>query len=207
MWMNDLVGRGLDEFFDLCLVDFVKWIQRRGMLVFCNFSLEISGHSRLLLKYILRTDQMELLEGSWIESRPRPCESMKLFSTYKLIPSTQNSTNVNSLVAFVEFRYYLLKKKNISRQRVIFPWESNPVKLEITNHFLYYSFIGVMVLQEELQCSERRKKMGLNFCEILAPSTSPQTPSPTKKLHPPPKKQQKSPFQNDKLLILMLFHT
>jgi hypothetical protein len=35
-------------------------------------------------------------EGSGFESRPGPSESMKLFSTYKLIPSTQNSTNVDS---------------------------------------------------------------------------------------------------------------
>jgi hypothetical protein len=36
--------------------------------------------------------------GSWkIHSRPRPSESMKLFATYKLIPSTQNSTNVDFL--------------------------------------------------------------------------------------------------------------
>jgi hypothetical protein len=32
-----------------------------------------------------------------LESRPRPSESMKLFSTCKLILSTQNSTNVDSL--------------------------------------------------------------------------------------------------------------
>ncbi len=36
-------------------------------------------------------------EGSGFESRPRPSESMKLFSTFKLYPSTQNSTNVDSL--------------------------------------------------------------------------------------------------------------
>jgi hypothetical protein len=36
-------------------------------------------------------------EGSGFESRPRPSESMKLFSANKLIPSTQNSTNVDSL--------------------------------------------------------------------------------------------------------------
>jgi hypothetical protein len=36
-------------------------------------------------------------KGSGFESRPRPSESMKLFSSYKLIPSTQNSTNVDSL--------------------------------------------------------------------------------------------------------------
>ncbi len=35
--------------------------------------------------------------GFGFESRPRPSESMKLLSTYKLIPSTQNSTNVDSL--------------------------------------------------------------------------------------------------------------
>jgi hypothetical protein len=35
-------------------------------------------------------------EGSGFESRPGPSESMKLFSSNKLIPSTQNSTNVNS---------------------------------------------------------------------------------------------------------------
>ncbi len=36
-------------------------------------------------------------EGSGFESRSRPSESMKLFLTDKLIPSTQNSTNVDSL--------------------------------------------------------------------------------------------------------------
>jgi hypothetical protein len=36
-------------------------------------------------------------EGSGFESRPGPSESMKLFSSNKLIPSTQNSTNVHSL--------------------------------------------------------------------------------------------------------------
>jgi hypothetical protein len=36
-------------------------------------------------------------EGSGFESRPGPSESMKLFSTNKLITSTQNSTNVDSL--------------------------------------------------------------------------------------------------------------
>ncbi len=36
-------------------------------------------------------------EGSGFESRPRPSESVKLCSTYKLIPSTQNFTNVHSL--------------------------------------------------------------------------------------------------------------
>ncbi len=35
-------------------------------------------------------------EGSGFESRPGPGESMKLFSSNKLIPSTQNSTNVDS---------------------------------------------------------------------------------------------------------------
>jgi hypothetical protein len=35
-------------------------------------------------------------EGSGFESRPGPSDSMKLFSTNKLIPSTQNSTNVDS---------------------------------------------------------------------------------------------------------------
>ncbi len=35
-------------------------------------------------------------EGSGFESRPGPSESMKLFSTNKLIPSTQISTNVDS---------------------------------------------------------------------------------------------------------------
>jgi hypothetical protein len=36
-------------------------------------------------------------DGSGFESRPRPSESMKLFSSFKLIASTQNSTNVDSL--------------------------------------------------------------------------------------------------------------
>ncbi len=35
-------------------------------------------------------------EGSGFESRPGPSESIKLFSSNKLIPSTQNSTNVDS---------------------------------------------------------------------------------------------------------------
>ncbi len=35
-------------------------------------------------------------EGSGFESRPGSSESMKLFSTNKLIPLTQNSTNVES---------------------------------------------------------------------------------------------------------------
>ncbi len=35
-------------------------------------------------------------EGSGFESRPEPSESMKSFSSNKLIPSTQNSTNVDS---------------------------------------------------------------------------------------------------------------
>jgi hypothetical protein len=36
------------------------------------------------------------IEGFGFESRPGPSESMKLFSTNKLIPSTQNSTIVDS---------------------------------------------------------------------------------------------------------------
>jgi hypothetical protein len=35
-------------------------------------------------------------EGSGFESRPGPSESMNLFPSFKLIPSTQNSTNVDS---------------------------------------------------------------------------------------------------------------
>jgi hypothetical protein len=36
-------------------------------------------------------------EGPVLESRPKPRESIKLFSLSKLIPSTRNSTNVNSV--------------------------------------------------------------------------------------------------------------
>jgi hypothetical protein len=43
-------------------------------------------------------------EGSEFESRPRPSESIILFSSFKLIPSTQKFTNVDSLeFAFVGF--------------------------------------------------------------------------------------------------------
>jgi hypothetical protein len=50
-------------------------------------------------------------EGSGFESRPGPSESMKLFSTNKLIPSTQNSTNVDSIeFAFVDFWVYRVSR-------------------------------------------------------------------------------------------------
>ncbi len=70
-------------------------------------------------------------EGSLFESRPGPSESMKLFSSNKLIPSTQNSTNVDShelhlqssgyigwathecYVCFCGISYLLFKKKKI----------------------------------------------------------------------------------------------
>ncbi len=120
-------------------------------------------------------------EGSRFESRPGPSVSMKLFSTNKLIPSTQNSTNVDShelhfcrvlgtqgeprmsaMCALVAFRTSFKKKNKIipylPNRRIVFRCYSFFIRsIQIYSNFTNTNALSYEQKQMLSQISKKQK--------------------------------------------------